>query len=90
LRTWPRLSSEALAIAGTRVGPPIALPGYLAWIRVSLAADDGTHPDRIEAVLQRALDLVEETGARRWESELKAEADRLADRLGDRHGGLAR
>jgi class 3 adenylate cyclase/tetratricopeptide (TPR) repeat protein len=78
-----KLASEALEVVETKTGPPLVLPACLAWTRVELAASEPAHPDRIESILRRALDLVAETGARRYEPLIRVETARLADRLGD-------
>ena len=74
------LAAEALELIDAKAGPPIAMPGYLAWTRVELAATDMPEPGRIGAVLRRAFDLAAETGARRYEPLLQAESAKLADR----------
>jgi len=79
-------AEEALAVAQRRRTRPAECIAYIGWARVLIRTDGVRSRAAIEAALERALALVEETGAKNNEPFIRVQRARLAALAGDGAG----
>jgi tetratricopeptide (TPR) repeat protein len=77
------LADEATRTAADHRGFVEVIPAGLATARVLLAAPGSLQAERIEAELATVLEMVQRTGARGYEPQVRVELAKLARRLGD-------
>jgi ATP/maltotriose-dependent transcriptional regulator MalT len=77
------IAEEAVVVARARCTKGQEIDAHLALARALLQSGRGSAPAAVEAVLARALVLVEETGARCHEPFIRIELARLAGLTGD-------
>jgi tetratricopeptide (TPR) repeat protein len=76
--------ADRAAQAAEGIGGPVAIiPAGLAMARVLLAAPGALQAERIESALGEVLELVQRTGARGYEPQVRVELARLAKARGD-------
>jgi tetratricopeptide (TPR) repeat protein len=77
------MAGRATRAAAAQGGFIAVIPAGLAMARVLLADPDSLQADRVEAELATVLELVQRTGARAYEPQVRVELAKLARRLGD-------
>jgi class 3 adenylate cyclase/tetratricopeptide (TPR) repeat protein len=76
--------ADRAAHAAEEIGGPVAvIPAGLAMARVLLVAPGPLQAERIDSALRDVLELVQRTGARGFEPQVRVELARLAERRGD-------